>query len=181
MYVEKYARSVNSSNLKDDATHHSTEALAAAALADVTGSGAILGSLLARVKYADGTVHKLFEAGTANLAALLRIWTGVVTEKGRSRGWVKATTAWDMQAAMALYKRVAEQSLAHWLDGRCELCQGAKVGPDRRACTCCGGSGKAEIEAGRFESEKVKDMVSELEGLFQAHSGRAAAKLRSLA
>lgn len=178
MFAEKYARSLNSSDLRDDDTHHATDALAAAALADVTGSGAVLGSLLARVKYADGTVHKLFEAGSTNLAALLRIWVAVVTEKGRSRGWIKATTAWDMQAAMALYRRVAEQSLAHWLDGNCELCKGSKVGADRRTCTCCGGTGKAEIDAGRFETDKIKDMVSELEGLFQAHSGRASALLR---
>jgi DnaJ-class molecular chaperone len=181
MFVEKYTRSVNSSDLRDDELHHATDALVAAALADASGSGAVLGSLLARVKYADGTVHKSFEAGTANLASLVRAWTLIVTEKGRSRGWMKPTTEWDVLAALSLYKRVAEQSLAYWLDGHCEVCHGAKVTRDRRTCTCCGGTGRAAIEGGRFETDKIKDMVSELEGLFQAHSGRAAAMLRRAA
>lgn len=178
MFVEKYIGVLNSSDLRDDEFHHDTNALAAAALADATGSGVLFGSLLARVKYANGTVHKLFEAGTGNLATLLRIWAVVVAEKGHARGWVKATTVWDVQAAQTLYDRVANMSLAHWLDGRCEPCGGAGVMPTRRTCTCCAGSGRAQIEAGRYESDLVRDMVSELEGLYQAHGGRASRKLR---
>lgn len=77
-FVEKYVASLNASSLLDDAQHHQTDALAAAALADGTGAGPGLGSLLSRVKYADGSVNKLFEGGTANLAELLRIWTAAV-------------------------------------------------------------------------------------------------------
>lgn len=178
MFSEKYAAAVNSSDLRDDEHHHVTEALQAAALADL-GSGVILGSILSRVKYADGSVHKTFESGSGNLAALLRIWIATVTARGQARKWVpEPKTAWDMQASFTLYERVATMSLAHWLDSHCTLCHGAKVSQDRRTCTCCGGTGKSEIEAGRFETNLVLDMVSELEGIFQAHSGRAAALLR---
>jgi DnaJ-class molecular chaperone len=181
MYVERYCFAVNTSDLRDDEYHRATEALVAAAMADMTGSGAVLGSLLCRVKFTDGTIHKLFESGTANLASLLRIWTAVVTEKGRSRGWVKANTEWDMRAAIGLYQRVAAQSLAFWLDGRCEVCEGAKVNQHRRNCECCAGSGQAKIEGLRYEVELVKDMVSELEGLFISHSSRAGSLLRRAA
>lgn len=177
MFVEKYVLSVNSSDLQDDERHHKTDALAAAALADQGGFG-VIGSLLARAKFADGTPHKDFESGSANMAQLVKIWTNLVTEKGRSRGWVKAATAWDMAASYALYRRVAEKSLAHWLDGRCGACHGTGVTVDRRFCPCCKGTGDAEIVAGEYEKTKIRDMVSELEGAFQAHSARATVKLR---
>lgn len=151
-FVDRYIGSLNSSNLMDDKHHSATEALAASALADVSIDG--IGSLLCRVKYADGSTHKLFESGSANLAQLLRIWTKAVTEKGRSRGWIKANTAWDMQAAMALYDSVAAKSLAYWMTGK--------------PITCSGG----------FELQKIKDMISELECLMQSHNARANGKMR---
>lgn len=180
MFAKKYIKSVNSSDLRDDPHHHSTDALAAAGLAD-KGSGGVLGSLLCRVKYSDGAIHKDYESGSGNLAKLLREWTEVVSERGKSRGWLPANTAWDMQAAFTFYERVARASLAHWMDPRCEPCNGAGVMDTRRTCTCCAGSGRAQIEAGRLETAKTLDMVSELEGIFQAHSGRAAAMLRRAA
>jgi hypothetical protein len=170
-FADRYLHAVNSSNLQDDVHHHATDALCAAALADTTGAG--IGSLLSRVKYADGTQHKLFESGSANLASLLRIWTTRVIEKGRERKWVKEGTAWDAQAAHALYRRVAERSLAHWLDGKCPSCSGTGNTSDRRICIPCKGSGRGEIGGGGFEREKALDMVSELEGLMQAHNARA--------
>lgn len=132
-FADRYLHSVNSSDLRDDEHHHATDALCAAALADTTGAG--IGSLLSRVKYADGTQHKLFQSGTAHLAALLRIWTARVIEKGRERKWVKEGTAWDAQAAQALYRRVAERSLAYWLDGKCSACSGSGNSKERRICT----------------------------------------------
>lgn len=174
-FADRYVMSLNSSNLMDDELHHATEALAAAALADANGSG--LGALLCRVKYADG-MRKQFEAGSANLAHLLRIWGAAVAEKGRSRGWVKIRAEWDISAAHALYRRVAEASLAHWLDGNCEPCGGTGVGLMRLACKCCGGTGKAQIVGGRFESDVIADMVSELQGLVDAHNSRAAGRMR---
>ncbi len=176
-FAEKYVASINSTNLKDDERHHLTEALAAAALADRSGAG--LGALLSRVKYADGAARQLFESGSANLAKLLRIWTAAVAEKGRSRGWVKENTAWDQQAAQALYRRVAHASLAHWLDGKCEICSGTGIAGNRQFCASCKGSGRVAVQcAGGFERERIQDMVSELDGLAQTHNARAASLLR---
>ncbi len=175
-FADRYLSAVNSSNLRDDDQHRSTDALCAAAVADTAGAG--FGALLSRVKYADGTQHKLFESGSANLASLLRIWTARVIEKGRERKWVKEGTAWDAQAAHKLYRSVAERSLAYWLDGKCEACGGSGV-KARCLCAPCKGTGKGEITGtGGFELERVKDMVSELENLLQSHNSRAAASLR---
>ncbi|MRW88889.1 hypothetical protein GJ699_02710 [Duganella sp. FT80W] len=174
-FADRYLHSVNLSNLLDDEHHHATDALCAAAVADTAGAG--FGALLSRVKYADGTQHKLFESGSANLAGLLRIWTARVIEKGRERKWVKIGNAWDGQAAEALYRRVAERSLAHWLDGKCPTCAGTG-NKDRRICTPCKGTGRGEVGGQGFERERVLDMVSELEGLIQAHNARAATSLR---
>lgn len=176
-FADKFVHSLKSSNLKDDAFHHDLDAIAAAALAGD------LGSLLCRVKYADGTINKLFEGNSGNLVQLLRIWTTAVTEKGRSRGWIKSNTAWDQQAAQALYRRVAHASLAHWLDGHCKECSGTKVvlrmgSKGLKVCGACSGTGKAAVSAGGFEREKILDMVSELDGLQQAHTLRAAARLK---
>lgn len=175
-FADPYLHAVNSSDLRDDEHHHATDALRAAALADTAGAG--IGSLLSRVKYADGTQRKLFASGSANLAGLLRIWTQRVIEKGRERKWVKIGNAWDGQAAEALYRRVAERSLAHWLDGKCTSCSGSGTTMDRRICVACKGTGKSEVGGQGFERERVLDMVSELEGLLQAHNARAAASLR---
>jgi hypothetical protein len=175
-FADRFLHAVNSTNLQDDAHHHDTDPLCAAALADTAGAG--IGSLLSRVKYADGTQHKLFESGSANLAQLLRIWTARVIEKGRERKWVKIGNAWDGQAAEALYRRVAERSLVHWLDGRCESCSGSGNAVDRRICVPCKGTGKSQVGGQGFERERVLDMVSELEGLLQAHNSRAAGMLR---
>lgn len=114
----------------------------------------------------------------SSLAELLRLWTELVTEKGRSRGWIKVKFEWDIAAAAAVYRKIAHLSLAHWIDGNCETCKGAKVDADRRTCKSCGGTGRAEVSAGRHEANLVLDMVSELEGIFQAYSARAASKLR---
>lgn len=178
-FADRYLHAVNSSDLRDDEHHHATDALCAAALADTAGAG--IGALLSRVKYADGTQHKLFESGSANLAQLLRIWTARVIQKGRERKWLREGTPWDADSAQKLYRRVAERSLAYWLDGKCATCSGSGNSADRRICVACKGTGKAEITgAGGFELEKVKDMVSELEGLLQSHNARAAASLREV-
>lgn len=172
-FADHSVRSLGSHDLRDDAFHHDLDAIAAAALAGD------IGSLLARVKYGDGTINRLFEGNPGNLAQLLRVWTNVVIEKGRTRRWVKEGTAWDAQAAQALYRRVAERSLAHWLDGKCKPCGGTGQ-QARRLCTCCGGNGKAALEGGGFERERVKDMISELEGLIQSHDQRATRRLVTL-
>ena len=95
-FADRYISAIGSSNLLDDALHHQTEPLAAAALAGD------IGALLCRVKYADGTLAKMFEGNAGNLAQLLRIWTAEVIRRGQTRRWVPANTAWDAQAAQAL-------------------------------------------------------------------------------
>lgn len=67
-FAEKYVASIGSSNLMDDAQHHQTDPLAAAALAGD------IGALLCRVKYADGVLTRMFEGSQQNLAQLLRFW-----------------------------------------------------------------------------------------------------------
>ncbi len=176
MFGYKYARSVNSSDLRVDAMHSATDALDASAMADTSRTG--LGALLCRVKYCDGTAHAQFESGTRNLPALLKIWKDKVREKGRARGWVRTNTAWDMDAANRLYERVAEASLAFWIDSRCVACGGARVDHNRRTCECCNGTGQAEIVSGRFEREIILDLVSELEDLTRSHAANAASHLR---
>ncbi|MBW3512909.1 hypothetical protein [Janthinobacterium sp. NKUCC06_STL] len=170
-FAEKFVASLQSSNLRDDAFHHDLDAIAAAALAGD------LGSLLCRVKYADGTINKLFEGNSGNLTQLLRIWTARVIQKGRERKWVEEGAAWDAHAAQALYRRVAERSLAYWLDGKCTNCSGTGISSSRQICAPCKGIGRAEINGGGFERERTLDMVSDLEGLLQAHHGRAAGRL----
>ncbi len=176
-FIDKYVRSVTSTDLRDDAIHHNTEALAASAMADVDGG---IGALLSRIKYTDGTVAKLHESGTKNLAQLLREWELRVIKKGTERKWVTANTEWDMSAAHSLYKRVAHASLAYWLDSRCEGCKGAKQTPERRICEVCQGSGTAPLpdDLGGLAKEKTLDMVSELEDLLQSHNRRAAQHMR---
>ncbi len=176
-FAEKFIASLSSQNLRDDAVHHDLDVIAAAALAGD------MGALLCRVKYADGTVSRLFEGNAGNLAQLLRAWTAAVTRKGKARRWVKAHTAWDAQAANTLYRRVAEASLAHWLDSKCQVCHGTGVvAADTLGapaiCKGCQGSGEASITcSGGFELERIKDMVSELEGIFQSHGARAMRRL----
>lgn len=177
-FIEQYVHSLNANSLQDDDTHYATEALFAAAVADASGAG--LGALLSRVKYADGSLSKLFESGTANLASLLRVWGDLVAEKGAEREWIRIRAEWDIATAPAFYKRVAKQSLAHWLDGKCQGCNGTGVTVERRVCPTCKGSKHAEIVGHGFERERVIDMVSELEGYLQAHNARAAARMRRM-
>lgn len=181
MFAEKYLQALNATNLQDDEQHRQTEALAAAALADLSGgSGSVFGSMLARAKYGDGTHRQTFESGSHNLAVLLRVWTEVVTKKGLERAWLKIKHEWDIPAAHGIYKKIALHSLAHWLGGGCEACNSTKIAWGR-ACTHCAGSGMEPIQGGAIERQKIADMLSDLEGLYQSHGARAGAKMRRAA
>lgn len=177
-FADRYVHALCASSLKDDERNHQAEPLAASGLAALSFND--LGPLLHRVKYADGVTHKMFESGTANLAQLIELWTAEVIKRGRARKWVPENTAWDAEAAQKLYRRVAEASLAYWLDGQCDFCHGTKVRPGTNLkCTECNGTGKAPILiAGGFERQKVEDMIGELECIATGHSGRASKKLR---
>ncbi|MBV6321923.1 hypothetical protein [Duganella violaceipulchra] len=175
-FADKYVWALGASTLQDDETHHATEPLFAAAVADTVGIG--IGALLSRVKFADGSISKVFESGTQNLPHLIRTWSALVAQKGEERKWVKIRAEWDVAAASALYARVAQRSLAHWLDGKCKACCGTGVTAERRICQTCKGNRAEEITGQGFEANLVKDMISELDGLLQAHNARAAARLR---
>lgn len=179
-YIERYIQAVSSSDLRDDEHHHATDPLIASSLADLTG-GDLLGSLLCRAKFSNSATAKEFNAGSSNLSTLLREWTAVVVERGTSRGWVTIRAEWDIVAAHKLYEQVACESLAYWMDPYCEECHGSKVGADRRVCPCCKGTGGAPIPGKAFVAKLVADMVSELEGIFQAYSARATVRLRRAA
>lgn len=177
-FSDKYLRALLTSDLRDDSTHHQPETLQASAHADRVARD--LGSLLKRVKYAD-TLGRQFEDNAGNLVRLLREWESVVAEKGAARNWIRPADIPTIgHLAPAMYKRVANASLAHFLDGKCVACHGAKVGPDRRTCTICAGTGDAKITGmSDFERNRVLDMVSELISLESSHSGAANALLRS--
>ncbi|MDC8759045.1 hypothetical protein [Janthinobacterium fluminis] len=104
--IQKYTRALGSSNLRDDAHHHSTEVLAAAALCHD------LGTKLFRVKYAgDATSYP----------ALLEAWREVVITKAAHRTWPA-----DVSPA-----KVARLSLDHWLNDVCLACTGRGYEPVR--------------------------------------------------
>jgi hypothetical protein len=177
-FADRYIHALSASNLKDDALNHQAEPLIAAAFAAVEVSGDIA-PLLYRVKFANALARKTFEGNPGNLAQLLRLWTGEVIKRGRARRWVPENTAWDADAAQKLYRTVAENSLAYWLDGKCKPCGGTGL-QQRGMCACCKGAGKAELAmAAGFVREHTLNMVSELQSMVDSHAARAGSKLRS--
>jgi len=181
MFAERYLNALSTSNLQDDDQHHQTEPLVAAALADLSGgSGELFGSMLLRAHIA-GVPRQAIESNAHDLGVLLRIWTGEVARRGFARKWINIKHEWDIGAAYGIYKKIAVHSLAHWLGGECSACNGTKI-DSGRACTHCAASpGREPIQGGALERERIADMVSELEGMYQAHSARAAAKMRRAA
>lgn len=182
MFAERYADSVNSSNLMDDAFHRKTEALCASALASMAAKHRELGALLMRIKFVDGIAHKDFEGRAINIAQALRIWTDEVRRKCKERGWLPVPrTEWDASAYEAFCRKVAETSLARWLDSRCLTCAGTGVQVTQHACSACKGTKVATLSGERLVVERSLDMQSELEGICSTHSSRAAYELRRVA
>lgn len=176
-FCDRYIFSLHSTDLRDDPHHHATDALQAASLANDCSRN--IGSRLSRVKYAS-TLSRQFEDGDGNLANLCREWLAIVAEKGAARKWIKTEDIPTIgHLAPAMYKRVAEASLAHYLDGKCGECHGSGVSKDRRICPTCKGSGDATITGlSAHETKLALDMVSELMSLESSHSGAASALLR---
>lgn len=180
MFAERYLNALNTSNLKDDDQHHQTEPLIAAALADLSGgSGALFGTMLLRAHIA-GVPRQPSPSERRELSILMRVWTGEVARKGFERKWIGIKHTWDIGAAYAMYAKIARVSLAHWLGGECSYCNGTKI-VERHACTHCAGTGREPVQGGAMEVERIKDMISELEGLYGAHSARASRRLRCAA
>lgn len=181
-FAEQYISALNSSNLQDDQHHRATEALAAAALADLSGgSGVVFGSMLARVRSVDGVPRQAIESGSANLAVLLRVWKQAVFEKGQARGWLKVVHEWDIAALQGICNKIALHSLAHWLDGACTVCNGTGITANRACAHCTDTPGREPVEGSGLLRERIKDMISELEGVHQSHAARAGAKMRKAA
>lgn len=180
-FEDRYLNALNSTNLLDDDKHHQTEALAAAALADLSGgSGSIFGSMLARAKI-DGVPREAIASGSHSLAVLLRVWKEAVFQKGRDRKWIRVVQPWDIPALEGICNKIALQSLAHWLGGECSACNGTKINAGR-ACTHCSDTPGREPVAGTgLLREHILDMINDLEGLYQSHAARAGAKMRRAA
>lgn len=176
-FADRYIHSLKSTDLRDDAFHHMTDALQAASFANDSARG--IGSLISRVKYADTLSHQ-FEDGNNNLAKLQREWLAIVTEKGSARRWIRTEDIPTIgHLAPAMYKRVADASLAHYLDGKCTDCRGSGVTQERQMCRPCKGSGDGEITGlSDFERHRAMDMLSELMSLESCHSGVANGLLR---
>ena len=135
----------------------------------------------AECRQALGGDTTVLETGVSLVASVLILWTAEVTKRGRARRWVPENTAWDAEAAIRLYRTVAEHSLAHWLHGLCDPCGGTGVA-EARACECCSGSGKGPLMmAAGFVREHTLNMVSELHNIADSHAARASAKLRVVA
>jgi hypothetical protein len=139
---------MGSSNLRDDAHHHSTEVLAAAALCRD------LGTKLFRVKYAgDPTTYP----------ALLEVWREIVIIKAQHRRWPA-----DVSPA-----KIARLSLDHWLNDVCPACTGRSYEPVKGVprlmsdmpCRACMGTGRRAIEAKHNLLQLVADMVESLDAM----------------
>ena len=154
---ERYARSVNSSSLRDDDLHHQTDVLMAFALSSD------LGSALFRVKYAND--H-------ASLPDLVTVWRARIFKKALERGWAENA------------QQVADESLKYWLNDICPACDGKghpKIinAPTLAACTCteCQGTGKLTLRCDERIIEKVKDAVQSLTALERDAGAAAIRKL----
>lgn len=160
--IQKYTRALGSSNLRDDAHHHATEVLAAAALCRD------LGTKLFRVKYAgDATTYP----------ALLDAWRDVVVTKAQHRRWPA-----DVSPA-----KIARLSLDHWLNDVCPACTGrayeAVKGVPRLmsdvACHACAGTGRRAVVAKHNIEQLVIDMVDVLDAMAAHAAGQTMKRLAS--
>ncbi len=160
--IKKYSRAVGSSNLKDDATHHHTEVLAAVALSGVaTGS---IGHILFRVKYANDA---------SSFSRLLGEWETEVSIKAVLRSWPQHINA----------KKVARLSLEYWLNDVCSVC-GGKGHPelmprvlDDGPCPACNGSGIKKIECEENWRKYITEMTESLNEMARHTSSVAMQKL----
>ncbi|WP_332855159.1 hypothetical protein [Duganella sp. S19_KUP01_CR8] len=176
-FSEKYSRALTARNLTNDAVHSSTDSLTASAISDIRVGG--LGSALTRLKASLTSSGKIGEPERARLADALKAWRAEVRKKGIERKWLPTPrTTWDAAAHEAFYTKVAELSLAHWLDGKCEPCGGTGKATINCTCKACNGTGRATVKGERLVVQRTLDMLSDLVGLVGAHGARAASMLR---
>ncbi len=160
--IQKYTRSITASNLRDDAHHHHTEVLAAAALCRD------LGTKLFRVKYA---------SDATSYPALLEAWREIVIGKAATRSWPA-----DVSPA-----KMARLSLDHWLNDVCPACTGRAYEPVRGApsvmsdvpCRICRGTGRRAVAAKHNELKYVEQMVEALDAISAHAAGQTMKRLAS--
>jgi hypothetical protein len=164
--IAKYARATLSSNLRDDAHHHDTAALAAAALCEGEGSAGI-GSILWRVKYANDA---------ARYAELLEKWGAIVKTKA-------AVRKWPSHISPPVVARIA---LDYFLADICPACggRGYQLLPDVARpvlsdvpCGDCDGRGARPLACERRLMDYCRDMVESLADIERATAGRVMRKL----
>ncbi len=154
--VEKYSRSVTSSNLKDDAYSHATDVLAAIAVSPVR-----LASELYRVKYCnDATTYR----------PLLTHWTNRLTVVSQQRKWPSHISP----------HHIARLSVEYWLNPVCTTCHGRGNNPRinergglETVCVPCAGSGIKDITADSRVRQYVVDAVSALNDMERIASREA--------
>lgn len=119
---------------------------------------------------------------------LCAAWCEIVEKKGRERNWIKPAD-WPKIGHLAptMFRRIAEHSLAHYLDDVCKVCNGTGATSTKPIlCTCktCAGTRRTPVGRGvdlgisDYEARLVGEMVAELTALEQTHAGVAGAKLR---
>lgn len=124
----------------------------------------------------------------AAFRTLYAAWREIVEKKGRERQWIKPAD-WPKigHLAPAMFLRIAEHSLAQFLDDVCKACNGTGATgakPILCACKTCSGTRKAplgsaaELGISSYELKLVGDMVAELAALEQTHAGVASSRLR---
>jgi len=156
--VLQYARSVNSSNLVDDETHHNLDILAAVALTSA------LGGLLFRVKYSGDEM---------SLKPLMLIWREMVLIRAKRGKWLHVA------------EEVADISMWAWIDEICHTCKGRKFEeipntPSLAAIVCpdCGGTGKRKLACDAEIRDFVLDSIQCLESMAREAGSIAHKKLR---
>jgi len=161
--IEKYSRSINSSNLRSDELHYEADSLAAVAMVDLSTDG--LGGLLFRVKYGnDATSHN----------TLLMTWKDKVARKAELRQWPRHITA----------RKVAEISLSYWLNDMCEACEGRgyEMLPNSPVlsdvpCKCCKGEKTKPLIVEHRLRDYVLDMIEDLEEMAHSVAGAVMKRL----
>lgn len=156
--IERYAKAVNSSDLRDDERHHSTDVLIAMAMASR------MGSLLHRAKHG-GDQHSILP--------LLEAWREMCQARSVKGRW------------QAVYEEVADISLWHWLDDICRTCHGRKyeVTPDTPVladiiCPDCNGDGRKKLQCDEQIRVLVLDGVQALERMAQEAGRKARENLK---
>ncbi len=156
---ERYAGATRSSNLLDDAHHHTTDVLAAVALSSD------IGSLLMRVKYA---------LDASSYPQLRAAWCEKVKFKADAAHWPTNINP----------RRVASVTLDYWINDRCPDCNALGFGKFENAptltgdvCMTCDGTGTKPLACDNDMRKYAMDALHELECMIIEAGSKAIKKL----